>query len=452
MYTLRPIQVEPVEKGIDFFNNKSISFALEVCPTAFGKSLVIASIANKLSEKTLVLQPNRELLLQNSDKLKSLGGEYSYYSASMKEKSFHNLTYGTLQSLYKNGDDFFKMGYKNLIIDEADSYPREVKSMLHKFMVTSKINKCLGFTATPFKLVSFRDRKKITHSKLKMLTSYQREGLNYSTIIHLTQISEMVENNYWCKLKYEVHDPPSGLLLYNSNNSDYLEESVLVFYKNSNLQEKIVKRVESSDRKKILIFVPSVEHALSLESLIPDSVAIYGDMPISKRVFAINGYKSNVYRVAITVDVLSIGFDCPQIDMIIGGRPTMSLRWLYQAYGRGTRISDSKKDCLIVDFAGNFERFGRIEDLVFIKSNKSYELYGSGGKQLTSKELSTVHKLSRFTSSVVFPYGKYVGQPITNAPLSYINWWVKDIGEDVPIVYNEMIRIKKLLLNEEEGS
>jgi len=37
---LRPNQIEPVEKGVAFFNQKKASPSIIVAPTAFGKSIV----------------------------------------------------------------------------------------------------------------------------------------------------------------------------------------------------------------------------------------------------------------------------------------------------------------------------------------------------------------------------------------------------------------------------
>ncbi len=53
---LRPNQIEPVKKGVEFFQSKKPHPSIIVAPTAFGKSIVIAEIAHRLGEKILVIQ------------------------------------------------------------------------------------------------------------------------------------------------------------------------------------------------------------------------------------------------------------------------------------------------------------------------------------------------------------------------------------------------------------
>ncbi len=56
--------------------------------------------------------------------------------------------------------------------------------------------------------------------------------------------------------------------------------------------------------------------------------------------------------------MLTTGFDLPRLDTIICLRPTLSSSLWVQILGRGTRLSQGKKDCLVLDFAGNFLRLG----------------------------------------------------------------------------------------------
>ena len=70
---LRPNQIEPVRKGVEFFHQKKVDPSIIVAPTAFGKSIVIAQIAREVGERLLVIQPSKELLEQNYNKFINLG-------------------------------------------------------------------------------------------------------------------------------------------------------------------------------------------------------------------------------------------------------------------------------------------------------------------------------------------------------------------------------------------
>ena len=114
MIILRANQVKPVEIGSAFFKEKKTVPSIMVCPTAFGKSIVIAQICKNIEEKVLILQPSKELLEQNYNKYISLGGEASIYSASLNTKEIGHVTYATIGSIKNIAHKF--TGYK-LIID-----------------------------------------------------------------------------------------------------------------------------------------------------------------------------------------------------------------------------------------------------------------------------------------------------------------------------------------------
>lgn len=63
-------------------------------------------------------------------------------------------------------------------------------------------------------------------------------------------------------------------------------------------------------------------------------------------------------RGLITVTAASKGFDVPDIGVVIMARPLRkSLAEHIQFFGRGLRIAEGKKDCIILDHSGNCARF-----------------------------------------------------------------------------------------------
>lgn len=431
---LRPNQVKPVQIGIDYFTKKNANPAIIVAPTAFGKSIVIAKIAEAVSDNLLILQPSKELLEQNFSKYLSLGGMASIYSASFNSKKIGVVTYATIGSIKAIGKRFKELGFTKMIIDEAHLYPRGVDSMLGQFLTDSGISHVLGLTATPLKLQSNIAIDRTKFSKLVMLTSKSKKGQFYKDILYVSQVEEMVDLGFWAKLEYEQYDIDEGQLIYNSTKADFTEESLDAVYKSNNTDEKILNKIDQiPDRKSIIVFVPSVANAKQLAAITPNSVAIYGDMPTKDRDVAIKGFKAQRIRVIFNVNVLSVGFDHPQLDTIICARPTASLAWFYQALGRGTRIHQSKQNCLIVDFSGNVKRFGRIEKLVFVKDN-IWKLYGEGGKLLTGiplHEIGQDNHVSKIDDKgnvvITMPFGKHKGEEIKDIPKEYRTWMLENI-------------------------
>jgi DNA repair protein RadD len=63
------------------------------------------------------------------------------------------------------------------------------------------------------------------------------------------------------------------------------------------------------------------------------------------------------------MDVLTTGYDEPAIDAIAMLRPTKSAGLYVQMVGRGFRLHPSKVNTLVLDFAGNVERFGPVDTI-----------------------------------------------------------------------------------------
>ena len=97
----RPYQKEAIDKAVDFFHNKSAKNAIQILPTGSGKSVVIANICSKLTGKTVIFQPSKEILEQNYAKFLSYGYRAGIYSASAGMKHIDDITFATIGSVAK---------------------------------------------------------------------------------------------------------------------------------------------------------------------------------------------------------------------------------------------------------------------------------------------------------------------------------------------------------------
>jgi DNA repair protein RadD len=454
---LRPNQIEPVEKGVAFFKKKKVDPSIIVAPTAFGKSIVIAAIAKEVNERMLVLQPSKELLEQNYNKFVNLGGDASIYSAAMGEKEIGNVTYATIGSIVNIAHKFRDLGITKVIIDECDRFPREPSGMLRRFLTAAKITHILGLTATPLKLQANLDEFKQPFSKLVMLTSKSKKGNFFKEIIHVAQIKEMVDMKFWSPLYYESYDFDSGALVYNSTGAEYTEDSIKKAYKNQDINGKIIKRIEKMpDRKSILIAVPSIDEAKLLSTRLPSCEAVYSDMPNVERNRIVEDFKSGKLRIVVQVNILSVGFDHPELDCIITGRPTASLSWWYQFVGRVTRIHSNKRDGLVIDFVGSVPKFGKVEDLYFKYEEPLWKLYGEGNKLLTGIPLKEIglhiegkpspHELPKDAKVITLDFGKFKGIEVRKTPAWYRNWLLENFNWN-PLnnhIKEEINRLKNL--------
>lgn len=438
MLTLRENQIEPVNAGISYFKERKPVPSIIVAPTAFGKSIVIAHIAKEVGERILVIQPSKELLEQNYEKFVNLGGEASIYSASMGEKEIGSITYATIGSIVNVAHKFKDFGINKVIIDECDRFPREPSGMLRRFLRGANIKYVLGLTATPLKLQTNLGEDGKPFSKLVMLTSRSKKGNFFKNIIHTAQISDMVESNFWSRLEYQSYDFNTGDLVYNTTGADYTDTSIKRAWKSQKIGDKIVKKVQQLyNRKSILIAVPSIDEAKELSTRIPSCRALYSGMPDKERREIITDFKTGKLRAISQVNILSIGFDYPELDCIITGRPTASLSWWYQFVGRVTRVHPKKTEGLIIDFVGSVPKFGRVEDLYFKQENGNWKLYGEGNKLLTGIPLREVglhiegqptpQELAANGPIVKLNFGQYAGKDIKEIPFSYREWLLRNI-------------------------
>jgi DNA repair protein RadD len=346
-------------------------------PTGSGKSIVIAEIAKRINGTVLVLQPSKEILEQNYQKFISYGGSAGIYSASVGIKEIERVTFATIGSIV-NTDVFYQFEY--LLIDECHLV--NPKEGMYKTLI-SKIpkSKAIGFTATPYRLAS-----NSFGSELRFLTRTRPRV--FSTLIYHIDVSHLLNSGYLSKLEYLVFPFDKKDLKLNSSRSEFTEDSIKTSLSNQSFNKKIaqvVQRQIKSGRKKIIVFCNTIENAKCTSSIINNSAVISSLMTKKEREDVISGFKNDLIDVLINVGVLVLGFDYPELDTVVVARPTMSLTLYYQMIGRAIRPHKSKMFSVVVDMCGNFDRFGRVEDLkISIDNEKGKHYVSSGEKQLTN--------------------------------------------------------------------
>lgn len=400
-----------------------------------GKSLISALIADNLEGGTVVLQPSVELLHQNAEKLASLGGTFTIYSAKAKSKEISNMTYATIGSIKKLGKEFRKLGIRNLLIDESNQYPPKKGSMFRTFVDELKPDNVAGLTATACRLYTMGSMQD-NYSILNFLTNrIGTEHPYFKNVIDVIQIDEIFQK-YWSPIEYELYDFDESTLRLNSTGAEFTEESIKRAVKDQNINNLIYKRVKALNAQGInrnLIFCDSVETAKKLANVVPNSAYVSGDLDNEERTRVIEQFKSGEIYNMFNYGVLTSGFDYPELQTVIIGRPTNSYVTIYQAMGRAVRIHPNKAKALVIDFCNNVKRFGRLEDL----SIEFIEGFGwgmfNGNKLLTNTRMGTIAVTKEFLKGelvldaddddIKFWFGKHNGKKPKECPLSYLKWF-----------------------------
>ena len=198
----------------------------------------------------------------------------------------------------------------------------------------------------------------------------------------------MIKLGYWSNLIYEIEDVDTTALSLNTTGVSFTDMSVNEFYEQNSMAEWIEEILEDNpDRKSVLIFVQSVELADKLAKCIKGAVSIHSKTKDKLREQYVEDFKNLKIRVAITVLALAVGFDHQRLDLLVDASPTNSFQLHYQKWGRAVRKHPDKKDAKIIDLAGNYDRFGRLEDISFEEYLGEWYVF-SGNRLLSGVSLN----------------------------------------------------------------
>ena len=452
---LRDYQQEALDDCLKFLNTPGAKPGVVVAPVAYGKSLLISSVAHQSGRKALVLQPSGELLKQNLEKLKALGGEASVYSAGQGIKEIGELTYATLGSVVNIGKELREYGVDVLLIDECDSsYSEQAGSQFRRLLDSLKPKHVIGFTATPFRL-----KASMFGSTLSMINRIRPKV--FHNFIHIFQVSEIIKRGYWTPIRYKAYEFDEKMMIKNSTGVDFTEDSIKEYNKVKGINNKIyveVKDLIEQGYTSILLFCDSVETAEKFASVIPNAGFIHGGMNKKDRASVLNNFKSGAINVLANHSILTTGYDHPELQVIIMGRATGSFSLYYQISGRCVRKHPDKKEALFVDYGGNYNRFGGIDSIEVVdhpvngwslfSGDKLLTGYVLTGTPITKQDLDKKLPKTILVSDYEFNFGKNKGKKLHEVPRSYLEWLCSDNFESTPQWMTNVIKVCKKYLEE----
>ncbi len=123
----------------------------------------------------------------------------------------------------------------------------------------------------------------------------------------------------------------------------------------------------TQDRRSVLIFAAGVQHARHVQRILGEMRQecgfVCGETLPFERAGTLQRFRDGKLKYLVNVNVLTTGFDAPNIDCVALLRPTNSPGLYYQMVGRGFRLHPGKADCLVLDFGGNILRHGPVDAL-----------------------------------------------------------------------------------------
>jgi superfamily II DNA or RNA helicase len=312
--------------------------------TGAGKTVTAIADARRLGGRTLWLVHRRDLVAQTQREFQRLWPEAEtgrYYGGS-HETEADNLV-AAIQSIADHLDEFGPRKFSYVVIDEAhhaaaDTYRRILEYFEPRFI--------LGLTATAERadgqnlLELFRD---CAH-RLTLQEAVERGELAPIRCVRVKTNVDLSRVRY-NQVQYNRRD---------------IEEAIAIPARDRLIVDTYLQHVPN---RKAVAFAVNVRHGEALaeefqRSGVP-AQSVSGRMPNREREETLRAFHDGRVRVLCACDILNEGWDCPDIEVLLMARPTLSRVIYLQQLGRGTRKAPGKECLIVFDFVDNASRYNQ---------------------------------------------------------------------------------------------
>jgi superfamily II DNA or RNA helicase len=312
--------------------------------TGAGKTATAISDARRLGGRALWLVHRRNLVTQAQEEFRKVWPEVETgrYFGGTHEEEAHNLV-AAIQSLADRLDEFGPREFSYIVVDEAhhaaaDSYRRILEYFEPGFI--------LGLTATAER-ADGQDLLELFRDCAHRLTLQEAVERGELVPIRCVRVKTNVDLS---RVRYNQ-------VQYNRKD---IEETIAVPARDRLIVETYLDHVP---KRKAVAFAVNVRHGESLAEQfrragVP-ARSVSGRMPNREREQVLGEFKEGKLRVLCACDILNEGWDCPDVEVLLMGRPTLSRVLYLQQLGRGTRKAPGKAELIVFDFVDNASRYNQ---------------------------------------------------------------------------------------------
>ncbi len=358
---LREYQQRTIDQLYAWFEAGNQGNPCLVLPTGSGKSHIVAALCkdalqNWPETRVLMLTHVKELIEQNAEKMRQHwpGAPMGIYSASIGKRDLGEpITFAGIQSVRSKAKE---LGHVDLvIIDECHLVNHKDEGGYRKVLGELKaINPALrvvGLTATPYRL---------GHGLIT-----DKPAL-FDDLLTPVSIEELIFKGYLSTLRSKVTRAKLDTSGVHKRGGEFIESELQAAVDTDDQNHAVVNEVISlaGDRKAWLFFCTGVKHANHVAEVLREhgiaAECVTGETSKTDRARMLADFKAGRLRALTNANVLTTGFDYPDIDLVAMLRPTMSASLYVQMAGRGMRVKSHTDHCLVLDFAGVVETHGPI--------------------------------------------------------------------------------------------
>lgn len=328
MFKLYPYQEKLVSEARQSIADGSKGVLIQ-SPPGSGKSVVIATIAKKATDKknhVLFIVHRKELVEQI---------EKTFIRQQVDKE------YATIMTVGKVVNRLDKLPYPSIIITDETHHSR-AKTYKKIYDYYSEAFR-LGFTATPWRMSG------------KGFTDI------YDKMISGKEVDWLIDNNFLAPFDYYAPTLADLEQLKKSSSGDYTKQSMDEAVSSAIFGDVVEHYKKLANGRKTILYAHSVEASKKLAETFKEKgiEAIHADSktPPKERSQIMSDFRSGKIPVLCNVDLISEGFDVPDCSCVILVRPTASLVLYLQQSMRSMRYQEGKK-AIIIDHVANYARHG----------------------------------------------------------------------------------------------
>jgi len=298
-------------------------------------------VINQVSTKIpiFLVVRGRHLVEQASLNLIKLNIDHSIYMADHwrfnREKQVQICS---IDTVFARNDHFFDDKIPFVIIDEAHQFTltgKKYKKLIEKF----PHSKVLGFSGSCYPYSDF------FQTVIEVVLPFELRDMGF-LVPEKTYIPAMIDVSSVKIQKGEFNQKQ----LTGACSTNQVIGDIIRCYR------------EYGENRSAILFAVSIEHAKIICDKLNSAGIPTGQINSSEtkdlNTSTLSDFLSGKLKVIVNVGILTTGVDIPFVSLLIVARPTMSLNLHVQMLGRGLRPFEGKKDCLILDLAGNSLRHG----------------------------------------------------------------------------------------------
>ncbi len=419
MPDLRPYQTDVIDRCRGSMSN-GVRRLILVAPTGAGKTVLAAQMIENCTGRdkhAVFLVHRRELLAQAARKLHDVGIDAGVIAPGFPPRPYQRVQVASIATLYGRAVKSSRMELPEadlVIVDEAH---HATAKTWHKLIEAYPQSYVVGLTATPCRA----DGRGL--------------GTIFEELVECPGVNELIGLGFLVGTRVYAPAPPdlSGIKI---TAGDYNEKQLAQVMDQENLVGDVVTHwLRHAEGRKTLVYAVDVAHSIHLRDEFSRSGVsaghIDGKTPAEERDMVLGQLRSGALDVVCNCQVLTEGFDAPDVGCIVLARPTKSFSLYRQIVGRGLRPAPGKTDCIVLDHSGATIEHGFCDEPVEWTLQQDRRI---NKPAQSSREAGGVKKLVECPEC---GRARWQGRPCS------CGWRPKGYGDGVPFVDGELLELDR---------